>query len=429
MLFILAGTTGPLVAASKNDYEFRRFWLSPKYFGSRELTLSVACLFAMAIGAYLAGWRRRSGTDVLLLSPRFQRLLRRTYRALSILTFIGYGLWFGKGVVTGLSLGDLQAALNGVPGAIRRIKETAAPIGGLTTLTQLGSVAAAIFTLLVRLGATRKEKRVLLGLLALGAFRSVFYAERLALLELTVPFLFAWAVFAPASASSWNVVLRKFAPVIAPLALLCVFGIFEHGRSWETYWKNKYDGSYSSFVTDRLTGYYATSSNNSALILQNFQRELRWPYYTVQFIWSAPLVGGAITRHAGVDPPAAWKAELENNANPEFNNEGGVLSPVVDYGVLGGIAYWVVVGGLLGRAWLKMRAGSVSAYAVMAVSVVGILEVDRYVYFGMGRYVPALLAVWVLARRARRFEEPSPAHESSDRPPLANVLPGGMQLD
>ena len=31
---------------------------------------------------------------------------------------------------------------------------------------------------------------------------------------------------------------------------------------------------------------------------------------------------------------------LAAGANPEFNNPGGLLSPVVDFGVLGGLAYW-----------------------------------------------------------------------------------------
>ena len=35
---------------------------------------------------------------------------------------------------------------------------------------------------------------------------------------------------------------------------------------------------------------------------------------------------------------------LEFGANPELNNWGGLLAPVVDFGVLGGLAYWQSLG-------------------------------------------------------------------------------------
>jgi hypothetical protein len=81
---------------------------------------------------------------------------------------------------------------------------------------------------------------------------------------------------------------------------------------------------------------------------------------------------------------------LALGANPEFNNPGGLLSPIVDLGVLGGLAYWAVMGLVTGYLYNLYTRKHPLGMCIYPVVFLALTEVPRYIYWGEGRAFPAL---------------------------------------
>ena len=75
-------------------------------------------------------------------------------------------------------------------------------------------------------------------MLILNTFRSLIFAERIAILEVLLPMLVIWISFYNGKYNK----LFRFVPLIAIVFLFIFFGIFEYFRSW-IYYKNYYDGT------------------------------------------------------------------------------------------------------------------------------------------------------------------------------------------
>src|SRR5205085_8950975 len=92
------------------------------------------------------------------------------------------------------------------------------------------------------------------------------------------------------------------APFAGVLALLLFFGTFEYFRSWR-YYKGDFD-SYAAFTLWRVTGYYTTAHNNSAMALET-QPRYPLPYATLRQLWTIPGLANTplgYRKLTGVDP-------------------------------------------------------------------------------------------------------------------------------
>jgi hypothetical protein len=81
-------------------------------------------------------------------------------------------------------------------------------------------------------------------------------------------------------------------PAIGVVSLLLFFTGFEYLRSWSNYYSGR-DQSLLEFGSMRLLGYYVTSFNNGAYLLQRLD-PLNAPYFTAHFLWTFPLSSPAI---------------------------------------------------------------------------------------------------------------------------------------
>ena len=98
---------------------------------------------------------------------------------------------------------------------------------------------------------------------------------------------------------------------------------------------------------------------------------------------------------------------LAIGANPEFNNWGGLLSPVIDFGVVGALLYWAVMGFITGRLYCLYLRKHPLGMCIYPVVYLALSEVPRYLYLGEGRAFPALayllVSVVVLLRSAALY--------------------------
>jgi hypothetical protein len=417
-VLLFVGLNGGLAAVTALTPEsvFLDRWYTPKFFDQHALILTVLCLAAFALGALLpelhfSGWagprERRAETGLPLDS------LLALYRTAVALTLFGYTVWAAIGIKNGLTLQVVMDVLEGKPGVTYLIRTTYLPvITGVTTCTQFGIAAAVLAALIATQAGWRKVWKSLSLLFALAIVRALLNTERLAILEMAIPMLpvIASMVLGPRASRSRRL---RLAIVAAPLAgiagLFFLFAIFEYGRSWTTYYASISSESFWSFAFYRLTGYYVTALNNSSYLLTRLTAPLGVPFFTASFIWRSPLLSGLLKAlFPNFDLEDTYIYELDAGANAEFNNEGGMLIPGVDFGAFGTILFWLAAGLVSGWAYRQFKRGSGWGVCLYPLLFLGIMEVPRGLYLTGGRATPPivflLLSAALLALQQRRAQ-------------------------
>lgn len=387
-VLLLSGSM--VITAMVLDNSIYSLWRVQKYLNEDlALTLTLA-LVATLVGILIGTGMAVRGLSVMLkLTGQQVHFLSVGYRIMFTLVLLGYAIWIASAVSQGVGFGDLIAVVDREPGAIRSLKSNARPIGGLTTMTQFAPVVAVIGLLLQRMGVGGRGWLVLI---FLAGIRTMFYAERLALIEILIPVMVVAAVTVGPT-SRWRI-LARIAPLVSAPLIWAVFAISEYTRSW-VYYQTLTTLPFAEWVSARLAGYYVTAFNNSAILTHFHAGSNAEPYFSIPGVWNAP---GA-PAHGGVfgfEPEAWWVYTLTTRGNPEFNNQGSFLVTYAEFGLMGMLVFWLIVGVILGGLYSSMTKGSAPALLAYAVVFVGVLELPRFIYWTQGRATPMLLALIVI---------------------------------
>lgn len=404
----MAVAPGLLMVAVTPPDLFADAFGAPKLLTGDWALLVVLLTLCVMLGAFVGQSTARERPALARqVGPQTAQYIARAAVVLFWLTVAGYVLWALVGASRGVTPVSALSAVFG--GGVSRLKDQLHPVAGVTTLTQFGAPAVAMLMIAVRTGSwisPRRARRYLIALVVLALVRSFVYAERLALLEIVVPMIvvaFGWPR-RPRGAS--RRLLVTVLPLLAPVALLMFFGTFEYLRSWSSdYYRAKYAGrSYSEFVVTRVESYYATALNNGVIINENDNRLRPIPWFTLRGAWDFPLTRLYVDypELAGVDVSRDYADTLKFVANPEFNNQSGVLLPVYDLGRPGAAAYWLLVGALLGRAYRLFRRRDPVGLVVFPSVFIGIAELGRILYWPTGRALPGLAAALIVGYAIRR---------------------------
>ncbi|NAZ81104.1 oligosaccharide repeat unit polymerase [Kineococcus sp. R8] len=402
-----------------DDAAFRQQWGSPKV-----LTDSTAWLFAfgtalLALGALLVmAW-----PSPLRPVPRWPGLpagattrLRRASTVVFRLTMLGYVTLLLAGVARGARPAQLVDVLFNQDNFSSTLRSQFAPVTGVTTLTQLGIAYVVLAGLLLCGGRDPRTERRLALVVGLALLRAFFLTERLAILELMIPL----ATIAALCVADRHGPRVRGAVLAAPFllvpAVIAVFSVFEYSRSWVFYSQQR-GGSFVDFALDRFAGYYATAYNNGQLALTYQGVDTRAPYGSIEGLWTAPGIQqwGLYQLLTGRTGTSDYADVLRQHGNIEFNNPGGLSIPFMDYGTVGGLVFFLLVGALLGLTYRRCGEGRLWAVLLYPVFATGLFEVPRYLYWGQGRVAPTLVALLVVAWYVRRSRVRTP-----DRVPSAN---------
>jgi len=368
-------------------------WRAHKFLdGGMSTTLMIGVLSAF-IGIMIAsGAASRGGSASFRFTPKQVAYLRRAYKFLFFLTLTGYAIWIVSAMAQGVRPQDLIAVVDRQLGAISELKSNSRPIGGLTTMTQFAPVVVVLGHILRKLGI---GGRGFLVLVLLSAVRTVFYAERLALIEVIIPLLVI-AALTVSPGSKWSGLARSAPLIVAPV-IWAVFAASEYARSW-IYYQMTTDLPFVEWVSARLAGYYVTSFNNSALFAQAYEGSNAIPYFSVPAIWNAPGVDAAAQGGIyGFKPDDWWTYILATEGSKDFTNVGSFLVTYAEFGLLGMVAIWFLVGLALGGIFAAITKGSTPALIAYSAVFVGVLELPRFIYWTQGRAAPILVALIVIA--------------------------------
>ena len=426
----VAGGMGLLVSLAAYwipDALYRAYWKTPKFFDAGALWTTLACVALFAAGTAVAQWTRSErpiAQDWTAGAP--WAAIHKTFWICFWAALAGYAAWAGAAAARGADLALVSGVLQGEKGTSYVMKEVyLVTISGVTTLTQLGLAALILGILLGMATGWCKVAVPLVLLYVLAAARALFNSERLAVIELAIPTIVLVVRLGVLESRSWTArrgLWLQFAPVVGAGALVGLFGASEYFRSWSTFYSGGKQ-SFWEFVLLRLTGYYVTALNNGALLVSRLET-IGGPYFTLHFLWRLPLFN--TLAHAvypnlqldnlDVDP---YMSVLEREANPEFNNGGGLLLPMIDYGFVGSLLFWLLAGLLCGAAYRQFQEKRPAGLLFYPLLFTGVVEMVRILYWGEGRVVTAYLALfpvvwmWTAACRRAHYQRRQLVHQES----------------
>lgn len=393
---------GVVLAVMLPARQFLDAWGVTKHIRTEHVLVAVGAVVGFAAGAAWFHMVRGSGSIGRVPVVSTDRLLR-TYHVLVGVALLGYAAWGAIAVVRGVRPGDLQAVLRGEPLASYSLKQLMAPVAGVTTLTQVAPLVGGIVGILAARGRLSQVTRTAGLLVLLAVLRAYFLSERLAILEIAVPGIVTYLMaVGPDSGRSMTRIWRRWFPAIYLLGAAAVFIAFEFNRSW-AYYRLRSDGGYLEFAVERFAGYYATAPNNAALLADGILGA-RPQLFSVQWLVDFPVLGGLTGLGDGRMP---MNELLIGVANPEFNTEGALLAPSIDFGAAPSFFVWFLLGVAAMVLYRQVRSGGVAWLPLYASVYVGILESGRYFYWGLGRAFVPIVAGLVVARYLS--SDPTPA--------------------
>jgi hypothetical protein len=386
-------------------------WNVRKYLSAEPSQLLLLGLVALLLGLVAASFAGRRDLEIRFALSCAQVLrLQRVYRLMFWLTVCGYLFWALAAVKSGVGWHQLLAVVHQDDGAISLLKSNAQPIAGVTTLTQFGVVAAFLGALLRKLQCGGRWYWTIIGL---SLLRVLFYAERLAVIEVLLP-LIVLSVATTAPRPTWRSRMLRTFPLYAVPSLWALFSAGEYFRSW-VYFGSRTSQTFAEYMSVRLAGYYVTSYNNSAILNGVLSRipEVTFPHLTLQFISSAPVVGQLLPKSAySGDRDKTWVlGVLHTYGNVQFNNTGSFLITQAELGTVGMVLFWVLLGIWIGRVFSRAVDGKMASLAAYSCLIIGLLELPRILYWTMGRCTPVLLGLWLTAVALREYN----GYSSRDR--------------
>jgi hypothetical protein len=293
---VFAGLNGLTATAAflADSKVYREVWRTPKYFTEAALftTLSVILVFCLGVRLTAGNQSTHSHEFEWRGSASFPLALT-LFKVSFWLCTMAYAIWAALGISRGLTIGVLKSIFTGGVDVItlRTYLET---VPGLTTCTQFGIAAVVLGSIIGSSVGWRIVRGRIAILLLLALLRALLYSERLAFLELAIPFLVLYfaAPVAWTSRRSLRALIR-LAPLMGAAFIYVVFTVFEYFRSWSSYYSVR-EASLFQFTAWRLLGYYVTSANNTAYLISSIHGSLNAPYFSLHFLWEFPFLNAYV---------------------------------------------------------------------------------------------------------------------------------------
>lgn len=313
---------------------------------------------------------------------------------LYILTILGYIVWFGNFVST-FGFKAIFTFLNptSLSNNMYDFKHNSGRVAGLTSMTEIGVVVAPILAILYILKGEKIHFFELSFLMVLSIIRAALFSERLAFIEVFVP---ALAVFLGEKNYKKK---YSFFPIIGALFVYFLFALFEYSRSWSNYYVNFYNGTYAQFALDRILGYYAVAINTECTYIE-FNPTPYFPIKLVEWLYKLPLLSSlpdAIGVKNNLD------ATLQMYGNKEYNNPGGLLVGIADFGLLGFI-FPFIWGQVTGKFFKAFKQRSLNGYIFYPILLLCLLELPRYFYFSGNRAFFVIIAIILTYFKIRKIK-------------------------
>lgn len=280
-------------------------------------------------------------------------------------------------------------------------------LSGVTTLTQLGILAAGMYAVYVF--GLKQKGSVLIWLFILfpGVIRGLFFSERLALMEVVIPVIIVAVFFGKIRLSLTKIIMGA-------VTFICFFSIAEGLRSYSYYAKTGVaQGGIYAYGFNRFADYISSSVNHSMAMVDLAHRVIGFP----QLLFSSVLsvVAGDPNSNIGVmtgsreGQQAFLNVKSSIYSAPDYTNMGFFGSIFQDAGYLY-IFYAILFGTIIGLAYKGLRSYELSWIVVYPIIFISILESYRIPYlFDVRAFYPLLYMVvryFILSYSAHKHPHP-----------------------
>lgn len=363
------------------------------YIDSEDLLVGCAMLLLLALGSWLGKMLVPQAEFFEAIDPRRAVAVASMLVLISSLSHIV--------LIGGILLQPqlILEALAGSQGAIYAVKAEMNKVVGLTSFTQLYLIAlplCASLRYIYRIPLSPGLVRLIKVLVVLVVMRAFLTLERFAIIEAGVAMLLPIALISVRTAA-----LQSMMPLVGGIFVFVLFSAGEYTRSWP-YYESSYD-SFLEFSVVRFLGYISTATNNAAAVLATSEA-MGMPYFTGAWIRRLPIWDWFDSPFPDRDPLKDFFAE---SGNAEFNNPSGVLAGVMDYGVAGGLLFYLIVGLLLGYLFGLFRSGRVGGLLLYPGFFVGLLTLTQAIYWADSRFTLFALVAPLVVNWIRAIEPPA----------------------
>jgi oligosaccharide repeat unit polymerase len=389
-------------------------WKTTRFFDMDDLILCGVCVGTFLLGGLLSALifrKRKQLPEWGQLEPKQVDLLWFMFKWGVFLVFAAYIIWVSLAFHNGLTLGLLKEQFLGGGddgNSASEIRNLMSTVPGITTATQF---APAVFIVGCVLYFNGRKKQVIwwmVSLILLTLLRSVAYSEREALTELAIPCVVLSAFY---GRKRFRFILTGFVSVLWPvIAVGLVYLLFtgtEYLRSWKAHEDNGNYATVWSYSRDRLLAYYVVALNNGAL-RYHVMGQNQYPQETFDWLWRFPVVGSRALSMMSLNGDFTYADVLKTDANPEFNNDSGVLGYTWDWGEPGIYIFFFIAGTLVYAAYFAFCRGTPTGLFLYPFLFVGITEIARVGYWTNARTFPSwafLFGVLFLLGRLKRQQK------------------------
>lgn len=348
-----------------------------------NLTPENIFLGGLSIAMFMAGtlpfiYRVKCATPAVPMMSSFS--VNRALALTGAVSIICYLIYFSSLIMHPELI--LQFFSGGVE-SMYKVRAAMAQIPGVTSFMQADLPFFSLFSVSTMAASgvvvSKRNRRFFYILAFFVTVRGIMGSERLAIVEAAVAYAVPRAVFA------WRPsLLRSALPYVGIVGVFGLFCVGEYFRSWQFY--QAYYPSFWDFIVVRFFGYFSTSINNGAGIVSYYP-----PHY-----FPAETADGfyrLLRIFADVSNPgdALVMQYLRTFATPEFNNQGGLFVPYMDYGIPGGALCFLVMGAITGALYKRFLALSPFALLLYPAWYLAMLDLIRVWIWGSSRFVPVLL--------------------------------------
>lgn len=337
------------------------------YYNYESFTIAFVCLITFALSAWLTqrSYKKKQRANKIFLASERLIIVFGISAVLANLLIIKYLIFNPQVFITYLS-GGVSAFY---------LKSLAGNVPGITSFSQLGILFTSVYFLDIARGRSYKNKRIMLMImvciLILSFIRSLYFAERLALLEVIIPIVLIITTHNLPVRTKPRRIILFLAPFIGLIILYFIFIGAEYNRSWRNYYSNHFDSIFE-FGYVRLGLYYTTALNNGALVAQH--GDSHFLQYILDWLYRLPIIGSRFTSGlSGI----SYERLLIGYASPEFNNPSGVLSYYIDLGLLV-FPFFALLGiifGSLFNSFAKAQGRYACLYPCIYIFIVEMLRI------------------------------------------------------
>ena len=274
-------------------------------------------------------------------------------------------------------------------------------IPGITTFTQFLPVGVACLFYVQKMYQTRIYYKTILFCVLLVTYRTFINNERLALLEVLIPLSVIYLYF-------YSKQIRTPWWVVYSLALFAVFSLFaltEYFRSWQ-YYQLQYGLTFMNFITDRFISYYGTALNNGLIYQQIFPQITNLPIGILDWLWQFPVLGSLLTNSlTNQDLVVNWSQALKSYAGTdEYNNINSYFMILSEANLYILAAMFLILGGFFQMMYSKLHNPKSPYVIVLGSLLIGILELPRLFWFGLGRAFPIVISSLLIYLYIKKIE-------------------------